>query len=133
MFDKYLLSVYLPCFNYWNMKHLWILNDSWAAAWVQEVPCLKKTSLADSGQRKFCSLNLEGFCFYFTLAFRNGSYFIPLVFKMYFAEFNYTVHSLPSSPCWSNKIKILETFSKRIIFTMYSLSKYSQTRPHQTM
>lgn len=89
---------YLPCFYYWNMKHLWILNNSWAAAWVQEVPCLKKSSLADSGQGKFVLKCGRVFCFYFTLPFRSASYFIPLAFKVYFAEFHFPGHSLPSSP-----------------------------------
>lgn len=69
---------------------------------------MKKTSLADSGQGKMCSSNLGDLSFYFMLPFRNGSYFVPLVVQVYFAEFNFPVPSYP----------------KRVIFTMFSLNKY---------
>lgn len=89
---------YLPCFNYWNVTHLWILKDSGAAAWVQEVPCLKKISLADSGQGAFVLQIWKSFLFLFHIAVQKWYYFIPLFFKVYFAEFNFSGHSLPSSP-----------------------------------
>lgn len=122
---------HLPCFNYWNMKHLWILSDSWAAAWFQEVPCLKETSLADSGLGKICSSNLEDFSVFIS------PYQSEMVAILYFWFLRYILQSLITLCILYLLLlgvkKILETFSKRIIFNIYSWNKYSQTRPHQTV
>lgn len=64
LFYQYLLSVLSSCFNnYWKLKHLLRLYNSWAAAWFlgRLFPVCKKISLADSGQRKICSSNVENF------------------------------------------------------------------------
>lgn len=124
---------YLPCFNnYWAVKPLWTLNDSWAAARVPGVLCGKWTSLADQGPGSLTlqSRQISFFLFFILYCHSEMVAILYLCFLRYILQGLIFLFILPLLEV--TKIKNFKNpFLKRIIFDMFHLSKYF-LRLHQT-